>query len=88
MQQYYENEPKFNGVYSKHNLPKIKGGAFVINLDEFKSIGTHWIALYIGDNNVAYFDKFGVKHIQKEIKKFIGNKSILTNIYRCKHIIR
>ena len=80
MQQYYQNEPKFNGVYSKHNLPKIKCRVFVINLDEFKSIGTHWIALCISDNNVAYFDKFGVEHIQKEIKKFIGNKSITTNI--------
>ena len=88
MQQYYENEPKFNGVYSKHNLPKIKCRVFVINLDEFKSIGTHWKALCISDNNVAYFDKFGVEHIQKEIKKFIGNKSVTTNIYRCKHIIR
>ena len=38
-------EPKFNGVYSRNNLPKIKDRTYVINLDEFKSIGTHWIAL-------------------------------------------
>ena len=82
IQKYYENEPKFNGVYSRNNLPKIKDGAYVINLDEYKSIGTHWIALYVNDNNVTYFDSFGVEHIPKEIKKLIGNKYITTNIYR------
>ena len=39
IQKYYQNEPKFNGVYSRNNLPKIKDGAYVINLDEFKLIG-------------------------------------------------
>ena len=43
MQKYYQNKPKFNGVYSTKNLPKIKDGVYVINLDEFKSIETHWI---------------------------------------------
>ena len=76
IQKYYQNEPKFNGVYSRNNLPKIKDGAYVINLDEYKSIGTHWIALYVNDNNVTYFDSFGVEHIPKEIKKFIGNKNV------------
>ena len=47
IQKYYQNEPKFNGVYSRNNLPKIKDGAYVINLDEYESIGTHWIALYV-----------------------------------------
>ena len=47
IQKYYENEPRFNGVYSRDNLPKkIKDGAYVINLDEYKDIGTHWIALF------------------------------------------
>ena len=55
IQKYYQNEPKFNGVYSRNNLPKIKDGAYVINLDEFKSIGTHWIPLYVNDN-IIYFD--------------------------------
>ena len=50
--------------------------------DEYESIETHWIVLYVNDNNVAYFDSFGVEHIPKEIKKFIGNKSIITNTYR------
>ena len=41
IQTYYESEPKFDGVYSRNNLPKIKNGANVINVDEFKSIGNH-----------------------------------------------
>ena len=82
IRKYYQIEPKFNGVYSRNNLPKIKDGAYVINLDDYKSIGTHWIALYANLNNIIYFDSFGVKHIPKGIKKFIGNKNIITNIYR------
>ena len=41
IQKYYENEPRFNGVYSRDNLPRIKGGTYVINLDEYSDIGTH-----------------------------------------------
>ena len=52
IQKYYQNEPKFNGVYSRNKLPKIKDGAYVINFDEFKSIGTHWIALHVNGNNI------------------------------------
>ena len=74
IQNYCQNKPKFNGVYSRNNLPKIKDGAYVINLDEYKSIGTHWIALYVNGNNIIYFDSFGVEHIPKEIKKFKGTK--------------
>ena len=82
MQMYYQNELKFNGVYSRDNLPKIKDGAYVTNLAEYKSIGTHCIALYVNAKNVTYFDSFGVKHIPEEIKKFIKTKNIITNIYR------
>ena len=69
----------------------LKDGAFVINLDEFKSIVTHWIALCLNGNKTVYFDSFGVEHekikeikkfITKEIKKFIGNKNTIANIYR------
>ena len=62
IQKYYENEPKFNVVYSRNNLSKIKDGAYIINLDEYESIGTHWIALYANAKNVIYFDSFGVEH--------------------------
>ena len=60
----------------------IKDGAHVINLDEHESIGTLWIDLDVSNNNVTYFDRFRVEHITKEVKKFIGNKIIITNIYR------
>ena len=51
----YENGPKFNGFYSANNLSKIKDGAYIINLDDFKLIGTHWIALYVNAENLTYF---------------------------------
>ena len=51
IQKYCQNEPKFNDVYSRNNLPKIKDGTYKINLDEFKSIGTHWIDLCVNGNN-------------------------------------
>ena len=80
---YYQNEPKFNGVSSRNNVPKIKDGAYVINLDEYESIGTYWIASHVNGNNVTCFDSFAVEHNKKkEIKKFVGNKNIVTNIYR------
>ena len=82
MQKFYQNEPKFNGVYSKNSLPKIKDWAFVINLNGYKSIGTHRIDLNANDDNVTYFDSFGVEYIPKEIRRFIGNKNIKTNVYR------
>ena len=74
---------RFNGVFSRDNLPKtIKNGAYVINLDEYADVGTHWIALCAKNNEVIYFDSFGVEHVPKEIKRFIGHKSIKTNIFR------
>ena len=80
---YYENEPRFNGVYSRDNLPnKNKDGAYVINLDEHSDIGTHWIALYGRNNDITYFDSFGVEHIPKEIIKFIGHRNVMANIFR------
>ena len=70
IQNYYQNEPRFNGVYSR------------VILDEYSDIGTHWIALYVNAKTVTYFDSFRVEHIPKEIKKFINNKNIIANIFR------
>ena len=81
---YYQNEPRFNGVFSRDNLPSInsiKNGAYVINIDEYHDIGTHWVALCVYNKIVTYFDSFGVEHISKEIMKFIARKKIITNIY-------
>ena len=86
IQKYYENKPKLNGVYSIKNLPKIKDGVYIINFDEYESVGTNWIALYVNAKNIIYFDSFGVEHIPKEVRKFIGNKNIATNIYRMNNI--
>ena len=83
IQKYYENKPRFNGVFSRDNLPKkIKDGAYVINLDEYTDVGTHWIALFCNRNEIVYFDSFGVEHVPEEIKEFIGNKNIKANIFR------
>ena len=52
IQKYYQNEPRFNGVYSRDNLTEVKDGAYIINLDKYFDIGIHWVALYVhnGDN--------------------------------------
>ena len=83
IQKYYQNESRFNGVYSGDNLPnKIKDGIYVINLDDYSATGTHWIALFALNNNVTHFDSFGVEHIPKENKKFIDKSIVVTNIFR------
>ena len=93
VQRYYKNEPRFNGVFSRNNLPKkTKVGAYVINLDEYADVGAHWIALFCNRNENVYFDSFGVEHIRGEIKEFINrrflnsfasqNNSMKANIFR------
>ena len=81
IQKYYQNKPKFNIVYSRNNLSKIKDGTYTINLDEYELIRTHWIALYVNPNSGTYFQSFGVEHIPKEIRKFIGEENMIKNIY-------
>ena len=68
IQKYYQNESKFNGVYSINNSSKIKDGTYLINLDEHESIGTYWIASYVNAKNVTYFNSFGVNIFQKKLK--------------------
>ena len=83
VQAYYRNKPRFIDVYSRDNLPdKIKGGECLINLDEYSDTGTHWIALYVNNKTVTYFDSFGIENISKEVKKFVNNKNIIANIFR------
>ena len=68
IQKCYDSESRFNGVYSRDNLPyNIKDGAYIKYLDEYYDIGTHWVALYVSNNDATYFDTFGVEHIPKEI---------------------
>ena len=87
IQKYYQNEPRFNGAYSRDNLPEhssieIKDGTYITNLDEYSDIGTYWVALYVQNNDVAYFDSFGVEHTPKEIRTFIQNENLKANIFR------
>ena len=94
---YYENDAKrsskkesrFNVVYSRDNLPsRIKDGAYVINLDEYSDIGTRWVAVWVNNNNVTYFDSFGVEHIPKEII-YLSRIEILKQIFSgYKHMIQ
>ena len=79
--EYYKNEPRFNGLYSRNNLPNKIKGAYVINLDEYENTGTHWIALFVKPKCTVYFDTFGIEHIPKEINKFINNDT-KSNIFR------
>ena len=68
IQKYYQNKPKFNGLYSINNLPEIKDGTRIINLDEYESIGIEWIAVHVNSDNITYFNSFGVEYIPKENK--------------------
>ena len=70
----YQNEPSF---YSRNNLlKKVKDVAYIIKLDEYADVGTHWIALFYKRSEIVYFDSFGVEYVPEEIKKFIGNKNM------------
>ena len=83
IQRNYQDESRFNGVFSINNLPKkVKDGAYVIKLDEYAYVGTHWIALFCNKNEIVYFDSFGVEHVPEKIKEFVGNENIKANIFR------
>ena len=82
IQKYYQNGLKFNDVYKRNILSKIKHGAYVKILDKYESTGTDWMALHVNGKSLTYVDSFGAEHIPKEIRKFIENKKVATNIYR------
>ena len=63
-------------------LKKIKDEAYVINLDEYADVGTHWIALFCNRSEIVYFDGFSVEHVAEEIKEFNRNKNIKANMFR------
>ena len=91
IQKLYQNKPRFNGVYSRDNIPKKTDEVYIINLDEDSDIGTHWVALYVRganpkdeqNNIVAYLHSLCVEHIPKESKEFIDRSLYITiNIFR------
>ena len=64
---YHQNGPKFKAVHSQNKLPRtMKDMPYVVNLHEYKSTGTHWIALNVNSNNETYFDSFRDEHIPKK----------------------
>ena len=72
IQKYCQKTPKFKSVYSINTLPKIKGGLYIRNLDDYESVGTYWIAVLVSDDNVEYFHSFGVEYfLSKENKKLL-----------------
>ena len=82
IQKHYQKESRFNWVFSRETFPKkIKDGTYVINLDEYADVGTHWIALFVNRNETVYFDSIGVEHVPEEIEECIRNKDIVANIF-------
>ena len=57
-----KNEPRFNDIFLKNNLPKTNDRTYLINLDDYKLIGTQWIALHV---NRIYFDSVEFEHTPK-----------------------
>ena len=83
IQKYFQNDPRFNRVFSINNLPeRIKDGPHVINLDEYADVGTHWNDLLFNGSEIAYFDSFGVEYVPEEIKELFGNKNLIANNFR------
>ena len=80
---------RVQGVYLRNNLPKINDRAYVIYLEQYKSIGTHWVALYVNDDNEsASYDKTYFEYVPNEIKEFVGNKNDITNIYKIRAYVQ
>ena len=65
--EYFNYVARFNGIFSRNNLPKIKDCEYVINLDDKKSTGTHWVSLFIDRNTAVYCDSFGIEYIPEEV---------------------
>ena len=57
IQKYYQNKLRFNGVYYRYNLTKIKDGAYIINLEEYSDIGTHWVRSFDVEHKQIFFRK-------------------------------
>ena len=68
--------------FSRNNLPRIKDGAYVINLDDENSKGTHWVLSFINRNLAVYFDSFEIEYIPQKVFNKIKDKSITQNIFR------
>ena len=79
---YFNYEPRFNGVFSRSSLLRIKDGAYVVNLDDKNIKGAHWVSLFIDRNLAVCFDSFGIEYTPYEVFNKIKDKSITHNIIR------
>ena len=86
---YFYDKPRFNVVFSRNNLPRIKDWAYVINLDGRNGKGTHWISLIIHNDVAISFNYFGIEYIPQEVIQKIRDKPSTRNIFRmsCCHRI-
>ena len=83
IKEYYENKPRFNGLYSRDNSSKtIKSGAYVINLDEYADVGTHWIAFCVKKMKLFTLIVLVLNMFLKKSKDLLDIKTQKTNIFR------
>ena len=85
---YFNYDTRFNGVFSSDKLHKIKYGMYVINLDDKKSKGTHWVSLFIEKKMAVYFDSFVIEYSPQKVLNKIKNKTITNNIFRVQPYVR
>ena len=72
IQKYYKNKPRFNGVFSKNNLPnKIKDGAYVINLDEYADVGTHELLYFVTEMKLFMLIVLVLNKFLKKLKNLL-----------------
>ena len=77
--QKYKNEPRFNGVFSRNNLAeynsieKIKDGTYIINLDEYADVSTHWIVLFCKKNELFISIVLVLNIFLKKLKNLLKN---------------
>ena len=79
---FFNYKPRFNGIFSRNNLPKVNNGAYVISVDDEKSKETNWISIFIYRNTAVYLASFGVEYIPQEVLNKTKDKSITHNIFR------
>ena len=84
IQRYYQNESRFIGVYLRDNLPKkIKDRAYLIDLDEYADVGTHWIALHaLNNNDLFILIVLVLKTFLKRLSALLVYKNMQTNVFR------
>ena len=88
MKKYYQNQPRFNGVYSRDNLTEIKDEADEIDLDEYSDIGSHWVALHLNNTDVTYFDFLVQNIFQRRLEHLSVIKTIKQIFLEYKHMVQ